>query len=649
MANRPVTILVKKKQTTGGSVPGSALMGEPFVNLYDGVLKFSATTGGSFEPSSQTNVFEVGSLLYNQKITNRLNINNNFIISGDTGKISTYQGVSGAGLAGTFLSGTSTGYVVANISDIATTTDSYTTGATWVPNILTLKLNQGRPNVTVTIDTFNNLTVTGSSTLNTVYATTVSGGTLYSGNTNLYSIFSQLGSSVQTIGQGTNITTGGTVTNPIISTTPSLTVNAITSSGSSNFNGGLYASTLSGGTIYSANTDLYNIFVNKVNAGSNVSVGGTAISPTVNVVASPSFNNVNYSGTSIGGNSIATNVSATTFYSASTNLQNVIESMITGVTTGITSTIQNGLNTYTGGTSFFPTINISAATLNNLSVSAGTTLNTLSANTISGGTIYSANTDIYNIFVNKVNAGSNVSIGGTAISPTVNVVASPSFNNINFSGTSTGGNLYAVNLSGGSIFSGSTNLQSTFDLINAQVATKANLSGATFTGAISATAITDTALTSGWAVYAGSGGLLKTNSGFTYDDAAKRLYAENIQIGTPSLSGVVDIWGDVVVHGQSISAFTSQLYVEDNNVILNYNPTANTTSTSIGAGWTIQDGSGVAGTDVYFNIAGTATTVDNRSFTTNLADIRIRETGTFSNPNGVRLLAETDILDGGTF
>ena len=101
--------------------------------------------------------------------------------------------------------------------------------------------------------------------------------------------------------------------------------------------------------------------------------------------------------------------------------------------------------------------------------------------------------------------------------------------------------------------------------------------------------------------------------------------------------------------GDTISAFTSQLYIEDNNIIINYNPTANTTSTSLGAGLTIQDGSGVAGTDVFWDIRGTATTVDNRSFTTNLNDIRIRESGTTSSPNGVRVLAEYDILDGGFF
>lgn len=98
MALRDVRITLRDRQTTGGSIPSDAQFGEPFVNLFDGTLMFSGVTGGSFEPSSQATIFESGSKLYNQKITNRLNINDNFIISGGTGLISTYAGTSGAGL-----------------------------------------------------------------------------------------------------------------------------------------------------------------------------------------------------------------------------------------------------------------------------------------------------------------------------------------------------------------------------------------------------------------------------------------------------------------------------------------------------------------------------------------------------------------------
>ena len=75
MATRQATLLIRDRQVTGGALPANALMAEPFVNLFDGILKFSGVTGGGFEPSDVSTVFEVGSTLYNSKITNRLNIN----------------------------------------------------------------------------------------------------------------------------------------------------------------------------------------------------------------------------------------------------------------------------------------------------------------------------------------------------------------------------------------------------------------------------------------------------------------------------------------------------------------------------------------------------------------------------------------------
>jgi len=545
MANRPVTILVKKKQTTGGAIPGSALMGEPFINLFDGVLKFSATTGGSFEPSSQANVFEVGSSVYNQKISNRLNINSNFIISGNTGIISTYSGVTGAGLVGTFLSGTSAGFVLGNISDIQGTTTR--------------------------------------------------------------------------VQPGVNITTGGTADNPTVNLVDSPSVNGLSVSGTANFTG----------TLQSGGTDLYSIFLTSgelsgtsVSAGSNINVQLSGNDYTVSVVGSPSFNNINYSGTSTGGNSIATNVSATTFYSAGTNLETVIGNIVSA--SGPHTFVQPGTNTTTGGTASAPTVNLVASpSINNLTFSGTATGGALSANTISGGTLYSGSTnlgDIINSVVTgatssiihtAVQPGTNITTGGTASAPTVNLVASPFVNNISFSGTGTG------------------------NILNTQILT--------------ATAITDSNLTSGWAVYATTGGLLKNDSGFTYDDGSSTLFAQNMQVGSSSLSGNVVIWGDVAIMGQAISAFTSQLYIEDNNIILNYNPTASTTSTSLGAGLSIQDGDGIASGDVFWDIRGTATGVANRGFATNLNDIYIRESGTTSSPGGVRVLAELDVLDGGQY
>jgi len=216
----------------------------------------------------------------------------------------------------------------------------------------------------------------------------------------------------------------------------------------SNFNS-LSATTLSGGTIYSGGTDLYSIFlttadgndITRVQPGSNITTGGTGNNPTINLNASPSVNNLTFSGTAIGG------------------------------------TVQAGAGTFTS----------------------------LSAGTLSGGTILSAGTNLYSIFsttdnndITRVQPGSNITTGGTGNNPTVSVVASPSFNALTLSGlTSSSGGATFANLSGTNIFSGSTNLQTYFNTINAQLLTEANLSGATFTGQVNAPSLSATTLSGG--------------------------------------------------------------------------------------------------------------------------------------------------------
>jgi hypothetical protein len=181
-----------------------------------------------------------------------------------------------------------------------------------------------------------------------------------------------------------------------------------------------------------------------------------------------------------------------------------------------------------------------------------------------------------------------------------------------------------------------------------------------------------TNLTSGRVVYVGSGGALTDEAGFTYDAGTNTLSVPSdgaVSVGTGGLNvaGSAVIQGDLTVFGSAISAFTSQLYVEDPNITLNYNPTGNTTATSLGAGWTIQDGNGVNGGNVNLDIRSmdtltglTASQVPsiteytastgyaNRGFVTQLNDIVIRSTN-ITTPNGVRVLAEFDILDGGTY
>jgi hypothetical protein len=184
--------------------------------------------------------------------------------------------------------------------------------------------------------------------------------------------------------------------------------------------------------------------------------------------------------------------------------------------------------------------------------------------------------------------------------------------------------------------------------------------------------ITLSNLTAGRVVYVGTGGLLTDEAGFTYDAGTNTFSVPSdgtVNVGTGGLNVAGDavIQGSLTVFGPSISAFTNQLYVEDPNISLNYNPTGNTTVTSIGAGWTVQDGNGVNGGNVDFNINRldtltgltstqvpsvteytTSTGYANRGWVTQLNDIVIRSTNV-NTPNGVRVITEFDVLDGGFY
>jgi len=188
----------------------------------------------------------------------------------------------------------------------------------------------------------------------------------------------------------------------------------------------------------------------------------------------------------------------------------------------------------------------------------------------------------------------------------------------------------------------------------------------------SVTGLTVGNLTAGRVVYVGPSGELTDEAGFTYDDTTNTFSTPvdgTVNVGTGGLNvgGDAVIQGDLTVLGEAISAFTTELYVEDPNISLNYNPTGSTVATSIGAGYTIQDGNGIASGDVNFQInrldtftgitasnvpditeytAGTG--YENRGWITQLNDIVIRSSDV-GTPNGVRVLAEFDVLDGGTY
>jgi hypothetical protein len=198
---------------------------------------------------------------------------------------------------------------------------------------------------------------------------------------------------------------------------------------------------ITGATYYSGATPLELIIQNlavaesvtHVQNGTNTFTGGTPTNPTINITGG-TLNNLNITGG--------------TLSSGGTNLYSIF---LTSAGANDITRVQPGLNTYTGGTGNNPTVNISAATLTYLS-----------ATTISGGTLYSASTNIGGLFVNDISNGTNTTVGGSANHRTVNLNNNIHINNIDFSGTGLGNTFSATTISGGTLYSGSTNLYDIF-------------------------------------------------------------------------------------------------------------------------------------------------------------------------------------------
>ena len=104
-----------------------------------------------------------------------------------------------------------------------------------------------------------------------------------------------------------------------------------------------------------------------------------------------------------------------------------------------------------------------------------------------------------------------------------------------------------------------------------------------------------------------------------------------------------------------------EMDIEDNNVIFNYKQNSNMSGTSLGAGFTIQDGDGI-NNSVNFNVTNvrglnselidqTEYTGDNgyqnRGWITQLNDIILSSNSGLT--TGFRVIKEKDTLDGGEF
>lgn len=519
MANRSTRFILKNNANSSAPFSGATLFaGEPIVNTAAGIMMFSGVTSGTNDwvpagAGANGNFFEVGSNLYNLKIRNQ---------------ITSYSGVTN--LTGKFLSGSTNGFVLADISAISGI-DTYVTGFTYSNNIFTIKQNNGQADLTATINTMTGLTVNG-----TLSATTANFGT----------------ENVTTLNA-----TGATITTLNSTTSTVTTLNA------------------TGATITSLTAPTINVTTLNVTGGS------------ITTAASNPNDIVNYT--------------TLTGYSQTNSIY------VTG-----------GTISYTGpnGTIVLGRKNASNVTL------TGLTDIYLTGGTYGAGTITLRNNNNSSFTVTGLTSNDTY-VSGFTYTPTTNT--------------------FTIKQTQGQ------------PDLTAQVST---VSGLTVSN-----------LTAGRVVYVGTGGLLTDEAGFTYDAVTNTFSVPSdgtVNVGTGGLNvtGNAVIQGSLTVFGPAVSAFTTELYVEDPNVTLNYNPTGNTTVTSVGAGWTIQDGSGIANTATTLSIGVsylnsnfspnteyTASTGNqNRNFYSPIGDIVIRNTNGNSNaPNGVRVLAEGDILDGGQY
>jgi hypothetical protein len=581
MANRQTRLITKNSAIVNRPLPTSLLTGEAIVNTADGIVLYSGVTTSTNEwtpagVGSAANFFEVGSNLYDLRLRNR---------------ITKYEGQSGVNLVGKFLSGTTNGFVLADISNIAGV-DSYVTGATWNPNILTLKLNNSKPNVTVTINAFTaltagNLTVTGT--------TALSGSAYYYGTVG--------GSNPNEI-INLSYLTGFSKTNDVYVTGSTLT--------SANNNTNTQQSTLSyhgvpiGGTYF---IDTENTFT----------TGGTYD----NITTLITFDRNDGSNYTVDLSSIDVNdtyVTGYTYNPATNTLtiyQNQGEAPISAVISSMSGLTINGDLTVTGNTYLGPT----------------------TATTIDASTIYSGGTNLLSIINN-----SDTFVTGFTYNPANNTLT--------------------ITRNQGE------------PALNAQIS--------------SVTGLTISTLAANRVVYTTGSGKLTTEAGFEYSQSANTLTVGNINVQnasgttanigqgglvigsggsliTPGI-GNLTVHGNFTVFGTTTTVATSELYVEDPQITLNYS-TGSTTVTSVSSGVKIQDGNGIANGDVYFtigqmqNLTGLTPTeipnvseytaltgYANRGWVTQLHDIVIRNTNkNEGSPNGVRVLTEFDTLDGGTF
>jgi len=262
-------------------------------------------------------------------------------------------------------------------------------------------------------------------TASSVSGTSVSATTFFSGSSDLSGLF---GPSTF-VAPGVNSYTGGTVSRPIVGVIGSPVFTAVTASSVS-------GTSISATTIFSGNSDLNSLFGPStfVAPGVNAYTGGTASRPIVGVIGSPVFTAVTASSVS------GTSVSATTIFSGSSDLSGLF---------GPSTFVAPGVNAYTGGTASRPIVGVIGSP-----VFTGVTASFVSGTSISATTIFSGSSDLSGLFGPStfVAPGVNAYTGGTASRPIVGVIGSPVFTAVTASSVS------GTSVSATTFFSGSTDL-----------------------------------------------------------------------------------------------------------------------------------------------------------------------------------------------
>ena len=639
MAIRKTTHILKNSDIINRPLPATLLKGEPIINTADGIMYFSgvttSTSGWTQSSPSTPTFFEVGSNLYDLKLRN---------------KITTYNGLTN--LSGKFLSGTTSGFVLGDISSISGV-DTYVTGFTYTPtnNTFTIKQNVGQPDLTVGINSFSGLTVNGNLVANTISATT----------------YNNLPIDVR-ITSGTHNNGTSTFTNNT---------------------GGTFSVSgyFTGSTEYwtSGSTGLFSIKANN-DSGTDAN-GNYSVAEGYKTTAIGDQSHAEGVGTqSLGISSHAEGDNTTSSGQASHSEGNLTTAQGDNSHAEGTSTIAVGVSSHAeGGLSIangdYAHAEGYATFAGEVAHAEGNTTTATQNGAHAGGsnTVANGTNSFVHGNLSHANGDSTIVLGDNIIGNTANTVYVPKLN-IGIINTGTSVTTLGVDASGNVVSSNDTYVTGfTYTPLTNNLTIKQNFGQPNLTvGINSFSGLSISNLIANRLVYTTTGGQLITGTA-TFDGTDVVLPSTgSLSVGTgglvigsggsPSVAGTGDLVvnGSLTVFGGSVSAFTNNLYVEDNNLTLNYNPTGNTIVTSIGAGITVQDGNGVSLGDVNFNVNRLDTltgigsfTPDvteyvgstgfaNRGWVTQLNDIVIRSTNV-STPNGVRVLTEGDVLNAGEY